>query len=69
MCRLRQCCCHPGLMVTGVQGTDVEEGLEEALDGLSLSDDLRVSTANGEGRQWVFLRHASHWCWGLCIAH
>ena len=46
--------------MTGVQGTDVEEGLEEALDGLSLSDGLRVSTANGEGRQWVFLRHASH---------
>ena len=45
-CRLRQCCCHPALMVTGVQGTDVGEGLEEALDALSLDHVTHVRSCD-----------------------
>ncbi|CAI8052482.1 Transcription termination factor 2 [Geodia barretti] len=40
--RLRQCCCHPGLMVSGAQDVDLEEGLEEALDSLSLDHVTRL---------------------------
>ena len=42
--RLRQCCCHPALMVSDrLAGVDVEEGLEEALDSLALDHKTQVS--------------------------
>lgn len=53
--RLRQCCCHPALMLTGAQGVDVDEGLEESLQSLSL--DHMPQARSHDSHMWLVLAY------------